>query len=189
MAMIDNLPVWGSISVIQILPPPKIKCWDPSWWRSWSEYKHELCNYHPPPAVTFIPLNTPPIPLQYPFNTPQHPSPLTWSWKKAGSIPFGAFVSPLDSGSKLRVWYILLEIIQIWIAFHYRKPLCFHNFIFVKRGLNFNIEGYQCCFVWKKSITVESGVSSFCKLIQKPASNPIVQPELRFVGTRFLPAV
>ena len=66
-------------------------------------------------VITTHPLLSPlfhSIPLQYPFNTPQHPSPLTWSWKKAGSIPFGAFVSPLDSGSKLRVWYILFEIIK-----------------------------------------------------------------------------
>ena len=24
-------PVWGSSSVIQILPPPKMRCWEPSW--------------------------------------------------------------------------------------------------------------------------------------------------------------
>ena len=104
---------------------------------------NRICIYHPPPQYPcWHPHSTqhPPTPL----NTPQHPSPgpgrrldqfhlgrSCHRWTRDQNWEFDTFC---------------------WKSFkyelHYRKSLCFHNFIFVKRGLkilNFNIEGYQCC--------------------------------------------
>ena len=77
----------------------------------------------------------------------------TWSWKKAGSIPFGAFVSPFDSGSKLKFWIFILNA--------HLQNCDLDTFIFKHWIWNIVFQFLKVIIiVWKSAITVESGVSS-----------------------------